>query len=102
MCKKHRIKFNDLVENFGEKKTFLILKYIFNKYTPENLKKSLPKKMFANDESNQKWDDFKDKLKECGIKVLSYFEDFVDEDTGEIVTIERTYFKIFGNKKPTI
>jgi hypothetical protein len=101
-CKKHRINFNNLIEKFGEKKTSLILNFIFNERAPEDLKKSLPKKMFADDESNQKWDDFKDTLKECGIKVLSYFEYFIDENTGDTVPVEITYFKIFGDKKPTI
>jgi hypothetical protein len=96
--KKHRIKHDKLVMLFGEKTTFLILKIIFNGLDPSYLKEKLPKKMFKEDEFDYKWDDFCQKLKQCGIKIKKYTEMFIDEDTGEWVDVERSKFKIWGYK----
>ena len=85
---------------FGEKTTFLILKIIFNGLDPSYLKEKLPKKMFKKDESDLKWDDFCQKLEQCGIKIKKHTETVIDEDTknGELVDIEIGKFKIWGYK----
>ena len=96
--KKHRIKYDKLLSLFGEKTTFLILKIIFNGLGPSYLKERLPKKMFKKDEFDLKWDDFCQKLEQCGIKIKKHTETLIDEDTGEWVDVEMSKFKICGYK----
>lgn len=93
--KKHRIKYDKLLLHFGEKNTFLVLKIIFNDYSPDYLKSALPKRM--GKDSKFEW--VLEKLKTSGIKTVTYYEDFVDEDTFEVVSIKRSRFKIWNDKK---
>lgn len=98
-AKTHRIKINELVEEFGEKKAFLIIKVVFNNNAPEYLKDNLFKSMFKNDKNSEKWKLFLEELKYYGIKTKTFNEPLWDEDSGEIVEIPRTTFKIWGDSK---
>lgn len=93
--KKHRINYQELISSLGENTAFLVLKILFNDRGPDYLKTVLPKRMSAD--SKFEW--VLEKLKTSGIKTETYYEDFVDEDTGEVVEVERNKFKIFEPKK---
>lgn len=74
--------------------------------SPSSLK-SIQRKIFATEDSNKKerlrikqekkYVEYIDLLSECGFTFRTWMEDFVDEDTGEVVSLERREINHFAH-----
>lgn len=75
----------EIIKKFGEDFLFELLMIVFQKKKSKGFS-------FLEEESEKRnipWKDFKEQMLLCGIKIRTWNEDFVDEDTGEVLSIQR-------------
>ncbi len=84
------------LDNLREKYGLIFVLKLF-KYLIKETKKDNKKIWFICPEKNFNYEsdlsDYVDGLENAGFKLKKHKEDFIDEDTGEVVGIERYYFK---------
>ncbi len=84
-AEKSGVKIQEIQKDFAEIFLFEILRMVFKRPEAKDfdfLKREATDKKIS-------WKDFKKKLLFYGIKIEEWSEDFIDEDTGEVVQIER-------------
>lgn len=83
--------FNHLIKKYGARFTLKLIRSLTSPKKIHSETTSLISPKFKVSEKNQSaaWTEYVEMLKDAGFKFHEWMEDFVDEDTGETVSIER-------------
>ena len=89
-----------LITHYGMGFTLKLIKSITRKAKgPRTTGLLYPKTKTLGEKKNRYYDSYIDVLENSGFKLKRYKEDFIDEDSGEVVVIERIAVYFLGIRK---